>query len=79
MTRRKRLYDIADLKIAGLLEQKSDFDLNEYWDKLNSFTEEFPELEEKLRACFKSMNGLYTVITLYHMIHDTHKICYRLE
>ncbi|MDR0454057.1 MAG: response regulator [Deferribacteraceae bacterium] len=50
MDRRKRLFEISDLKIAGKLENFNELQFDEYCRKLSVFIDNFPEQEEKLKT-----------------------------
>ena len=50
MVDKERLLKIANLNIAGEIEQMDDSQLNEYVQALSSFIEKFPALEEKFKT-----------------------------
>jgi CheY-like chemotaxis protein len=46
---KKLLFEISDLNLDRVLERMNDSQLESYWDELDSFTENFPEQEEKVK------------------------------
>jgi CheY-like chemotaxis protein len=48
--KRESLYGISDLNLAEILGRMTDSQVDEYWETLSSFTEKYPELEEKIKA-----------------------------
>jgi len=50
MNDRESLYEIADLKLEGIVGRLSDLGVRDYMDTLNDFTEKFPEMEENLKS-----------------------------
>jgi CheY-like chemotaxis protein/HPt (histidine-containing phosphotransfer) domain-containing protein len=51
-----KLLAIHELKLAGKIEQMDDNSLTDYIQLLNSFTENYPEQEEKIKFALKNMD-----------------------
>ncbi|WP_461246082.1 response regulator [Treponema sp. R6D11] len=51
-----KLLAIAELKLAGKLEKMDENTFNDYVQLLNSFTENYPEQEEKIKTALKAVD-----------------------
>ena len=56
MTDRERLLSITELNLAGKIGQMEEGKLKNYVRLLDSFTENFPEQEEKIKAALEAKN-----------------------
>jgi CheY-like chemotaxis protein len=73
MNKRECLYEIADLEIAAILPQMNHVQLDEYWDKLHVFIDNYSKLEEniKTRLSARDYKDLFAYIsTLRDMLAD---------
>lgn len=70
MIKKERLLEISELNIAEKIKQMNDDDLKNYSELLNSFTESFPEYEEKIRSALtaKDYDALTEHLTAVHDI-----------
>jgi len=50
----ERLLEISDLKLAGKIEQMKEDEINNYLQLLNTFTDNFPEQEEKINEALRA-------------------------
>ncbi|MDR0324943.1 MAG: response regulator [Oscillospiraceae bacterium] len=53
MNKRECLYELAELKLDGLLQKFTGVQLDEYWDKLHLFIDQYPLLETEMRNDLK--------------------------
>jgi CheY-like chemotaxis protein/HPt (histidine-containing phosphotransfer) domain-containing protein len=53
----ERLLEISDLKITGKIEQMKEDEFNNYLQLLNTFTDIFPEQEEKIKEALKAKDN----------------------
>ena len=75
MSVRERLHKISDLEVTQKLMQMSDAQLNEYIKVLNSFVENFPAQETKLRAALRAKDYLSIskcLSTIGEMLNNIH-------
>ena len=75
MVERERLLAITELNLAGKINQMGNGELNNYVRLLNSFTESYPEHEEKIKAALEEKDyasltkRLLTVRDIMEEIH----------
>jgi CheY-like chemotaxis protein len=75
MNKRECLYELPDLKLEGVLLRMNDTQLNEYWDTLHFFIDNYPKLEDSIKNRMSARNykDLFTDIsTLRDMLTDIH-------